>query len=360
LDKGLNKIVPGEITNKTVWSLEKNILFKIFKRYSTLYKLYEPFKKEWYYSAILYAKKLKDYDIILSCSQPHSCHLVGYFLKKTLGKPWIVYFSDPWTDNPYTNYQSEKIYQYHLKLEKKVICNADCILFTTKETRDLVMGKYPTHFLDKTGIIPHSFVPEWYNLSNNDKYKKNNKKIQILHAGNFYGPRTPIPLFNKLVELKKEVRDISDKIEFLFYGDMMQKHEDFIYENKLNEIVTIYSTIPYIKSLGLMKHADYLLLIDAPLTSTRESVFLPSKLIDYIGSYNRIIGITPEIGASAKLLKDTCHLVWDINNEDFIYRSLKALINGALTIEPKKEKIDKYHYKNIAEDLSKIIEQFDS
>lgn len=356
LDKGLDKIVPDKITNKTVWSFEKNILFKILKKYNMFYRLYEPFKKEWYYSAILNAKKFKDYDIILSCSQPHSSHLVGYYLKKTMHKPWIVYFSDPWTDNPYSNYQSEKIYKYHLKLENKVICNADCVLFTTKETRDLVMRKYPASFLNKTGIIPHSFVPEWYNLSNEDKYERNNKKIKVLHTGNFYGPRTPIPLFNSLMRLKREVKNISDKIDFMFYGDLAPNYESFIYENKLDGIVAIHSTIPYINSLGLMKKADYLLLIDAPLTSTKESVFLPSKLVDYIGSYNKIIGITPNLGASAKLLKDTSNHVWDVQNEDFIYRNLKELINGTLIIEPKKERIDNYHYKNVAKNLSRIIE----
>ncbi|MGA1865737.1 MAG: hypothetical protein ACMUHX_11835 [bacterium] len=356
LDKDLNKIVPHRIINRTVWSFEKNVLFKILKKYNILYKLYEPFKKEWYYSAVLHAKKFKDYDIILSCSQPHSSHLVGYHLKKTMNKPWIAYFSDPWIDNPYSNYRSEKIYKYHLKLENKVICNADYVLFTTKETQDLVMRKYPAAFLNKTGIIPHSFVPEWYNLSNG-KDERNNGRIKVLHTGNFYGPRTPIPLFNNLIRLKREVKNISDKIEFLFYGDMAPAYRSFICENKLNDIVEIHNTIPYITSLGLMKNADYLLLIDAPLTSTKESVFLPSKLVDYIGSYKKIIGITPDQGASAKLLKDTSNHVWDIQDEDFIYRNLKGLVDGKLIIEPKKEKIDSYHYKNIAKKLSKIIEQ---
>ncbi|MGA1841292.1 MAG: hypothetical protein ACMUIU_11765 [bacterium] len=357
LDSDLNRIVPNEIINRKVWSLETNLFFRIIKKLRVLYKLYVPYKTEWYFPAVRSAKRLKDYDIIFSCSKPDSCHLVGYYLKKTTGKPWIAYFSDPWLNNPYENYKSKRIYNYNLKLENQVITNADRILFTTKETQAFVMKKYPDSFFNKTGIIPHSFISEWYDLSNGDVFHKRDEKKRLIHTGHFYGPRTPMPLLKTLKRLKEKIKKAHEKMEFCLFGNIDSKYQNIISEDGLADIVKIYNTVPYIKSLNLIKNADYLLLLDAPLTITQESIFLPSKLIEYIGSYNKVIGITPERGASANVLRDTGNLVCDIQDEDYIYEVFKALFDGDLVIKPRREKIEKYNYKTISRDLSGIIEQ---
>jgi hypothetical protein len=58
--------------------------------------------------------------------------------------------------------------------------------------------------------------------------------------------------------------------------------------------------VDYKTSLALMESADLLLVIDAPFD---QSVFLPSKLVDYIGAQRPIFAITPP-GTSAKLVSD--------------------------------------------------------
>jgi hypothetical protein len=67
--------------------------------------------------------------------------------------------------------------------------------------------------------------------------------------------------------------------------------------------------VPYLESLRYISSADVLLLIDAP--SDGPSVFLPSKLIDYLGSGNPVLGITPETGTSADLIRRVNGIVVD-------------------------------------------------
>lgn len=360
-DDALVKLVPEAVINHRVWSWEKNIILRNVKKsrlgYSLFYRLFEPRKKEWYYPAIRCLNNLNmdSFDVILSCSQPHSCHLVGLFLKERTGKPWVAYFSDPWIDSPYAGYHSRRIKDYNAGMEKKVIENADAILFTTEETLNLVAKNYPAGFRDKMRIVPHCFVPEWYELAKADGFERNGDKIRVVHTGHFYGPRTPMPLFETMLRLKREIKDISEKIEFLFFGNMEQKYQDFITKNGLDDLFRIQGTISYIQSLGLMKSADYLLLIDAPLTHTRESVFLPSKLIDYIGSYKCVIGITPARGASANVLRDTGNLVCDIHDRDSIYEVFKNIFEGSVTIRPERTRINRYNCKQITRELSDII-----
>jgi hypothetical protein len=64
------------------------------------------------------------------------------------------------------------------------------------------------------------------------------------------------------------------------------------------QCVKFLPKVSYLQSLALAKSADLLLNIDAPATT---SVFLPSKLIDYIGAGQPIFGITPA-GTAAKLI----------------------------------------------------------
>ncbi len=63
-------------------------------------------------------------------------------------------------------------------------------------------------------------------------------------------------------------------------------------------LVNLRAPVAYRESLALMGHADGLLVIDAPADL---SVFLPSKLIDYIGAGRPILGLTPA-GTAASLI----------------------------------------------------------
>jgi hypothetical protein len=65
-------------------------------------------------------------------------------------------------------------------------------------------------------------------------------------------------------------------------------------------LVQFKPALSYQESLSLMISADGLLIVDAP---AEISVFLPSKLIDYIGAGRPILGITPP-GAAARLIRE--------------------------------------------------------
>ncbi|MCC6347297.1 MAG: glycosyltransferase, partial [Nitrospirales bacterium] len=310
LDTTLERFLPEGVVNYRVRSWESNALLKFLKGSGIgrdmLHRVFEPKKREWVFSAVRSLKKLdlSSYDLILSCSQPHANHLVGYWLKERTRKPWIAYFSDPWTDNMYAHYRSEKALRYNREWEDRVIGAADVVLFTSEEMLRLVMGKYPSGAARKCGVLPHSFIPEWYGLPGGlpEDTEREGGKLRFVHTGHFYGPRTPLPLFNALAALRKEM-DLEERMEVHCYGLMEQEHRERAREEGLLRFVHLHPPVPYFSALSAMRNADYLLLVDAPLQKGGESVFLPSKLIDYLGSYRPVVGITPEEGASARVLR---------------------------------------------------------
>ncbi|MEW6118390.1 MAG: glycosyltransferase [Nitrospirota bacterium] len=362
IDHTLNHFIPEGVINHPVPTWELHAALKLLKRfdisYRLLYRLFEPRKKEWVFPVLRYLRTidLGPYDLILSCSQPHANHLVGRALKERTGKPWVAYFSDPWIDNPYARYRSKRIYSYNAHCEEEVITKADRVLFTSPEMLDLVMKKYPPGTAAKCGVLTHSFVPEWYEASGAMRTGERNRKVRLVHTGHFYGPRTPLPLLKALEQLHRRT-DLAERLEVCFYGAMESEHKTFVERKGLSSCVRISDTIPYFDSLSVMRSADYLVLIDAPLHGAGESVFLPSKLIDYIGSYRPVIGITPERGASARVLRESGNLVCALEKEDELYEVLGSIVTASLRPSPDRTAIDRYHYLTVSKKIDHIIKE---
>ena len=232
-------------------------------------------------------------DVMVTFGVPMSDHLVGFRLKAKFGMPWIAHFSDPWVDNAFHR-QKVLANIVNRRLERQVISKADQLVFTSSETLDLVMGKYPLDWRAKAIVLPHSYDPVLYSSP-----VRNPGGPVLRHLGNFYGHRSPIPLFRALRAILDHDARLLDNVRVELVGQLprrMRLHPAL--RSLPAELVRLVDTVPYSQSLRMMSDADLLLVIDAP---DDLSVFLPSKLIDYVGSGTPIFGIVPP-GTSAKLL----------------------------------------------------------
>ncbi|MGA7388943.1 MAG: glycosyltransferase [Pseudolabrys sp.] len=232
-------------------------------------------------------------DVMVTFGEPMSDHLVGLRLKSRLGVPWIAHFSDPWVDNPFRRHEFLACF-VNARLESRVIAVADRLIFTSEETRDLVMRKYPEQWRAKTEVLPHSFDPALY-----PQPTKASGPLTVRYLGNFYGHRSPVPLFRALKFLLTHEPKLLDDVQFELVGSMpsrMRMHASL--RSLPAGLVRLRDTVPYQESLNLMSSSDLLLVIDGP---DDLSVFLPSKLIDYLGARVPVLGIVPP-GTSAKLL----------------------------------------------------------
>ena len=214
-----------------------------------------------------------------------SDHLVGLRLKSRLGIPWIAHFSDPWADSAFRRY--EFLAQFvNARLEAQVIEAADQLVFTSEETLGLVMRKYPKAWRTKAEAPPHSFNPAIYSQPS-----KPSGPLIVRYLGSFYGHRSPAPLFRALKLLLTREASILDKVQFELVGSLparMRMHPSL--RGLPDGLVRLRDPVPYLELLRLMSALDLLLVIDGP---DDLSVFLPSKLIDYLGARVPIFGIVP-------------------------------------------------------------------
>jgi hypothetical protein len=90
-------------------------------------------------------------------------------------------------------------------------------------------------------------------------------------------------------------------LEVLVVGPRVDRFERDAARLGLTSFVRFRDRVPHAEAAEIAAEADVLLVIDAP--SDGPSVFLPSKLIDYLAFRKPILGITPERGATARLLR---------------------------------------------------------
>lgn len=307
--------------------------------------------------AIVEIMQDSDFDIIISFGSPMSDHLIGRKLKKQSGLPWIIHFSDPWLDNPYKTF-SAFTRAINVRQERQVISEADQIVFVSEETRHLVMEKYPSIWRAKTHVIPHYFDSELY-----PEQTSRNSKVIFRHLGTFYLHRTPEPLFRALDFLKSQDPSLAENTLFEMVGACIPPElgNRLCKAYNLEDCVNIKPTVSYLNSLKLMKEAEVLILMDAPIIEP--NVFLPCKLIDYLGAGRAILGITPLKGPSADLIRNIGGIVVDPRDIKGIANAIRTYVHeckeGILSQKrvPNNTLQSAYEVTKVARNFMEILER---
>jgi glycosyltransferase involved in cell wall biosynthesis len=360
IDVSLLEVTPPDVVQHAIRSPESSLWMRGLKRIDRsrrfLCPILEPKKREWTVAAMRRLRRLdlSRYDVVLSCSQPHANHLLGLELKRRTQRPWVAYFSDPWSDNPYTTYPSERAARYNRGLEDTVLREADAVLFTSEEMLRFVAQNHPVLERRKAHVLPHAFVPEWYGPA---PERPAGGPLRLLHTGHFYGPRTPRPLLDALLRLREAI-DLDGRLAITSHGSVAPEHVDWIRAHGLQEVVRFPGNARYLESLALMRAHDVLLLIDAPLERAAESVFLPSKLIDYLGSQQPVIAITPRQGATARVVRDTGGIVCALEDPASIDDTLRELaVTGRAPSAPVAAATRAYACTQVAATFVEILKR---
>lgn len=314
------------------------------------------------YNKIINTWGKEHFDGIVTFSYPMSSSLLGLCLKRHFKTKWISFFSDPWVDNPHFHYKGI-IKWINAYLERKVIKNADINVFASPEIQNAYIRKYP-FIADNAAFLEHSYDPDLYetlqsqdksitnknnpllspfikgeygkisttenkHLSCEDTSSEKRNKLILRYIGTFYGERTIEPFLIALRKLldTKDLRETMLSMEVI--GNISRKYinqyASLLKKYDLDTIVKFKPPVSYLESLRLMQTSNVLVLIDAPIDG---SVYLPSKLIDYIGSGQPILAITPQNGASARVIRKVGGWLAEPDNVDEIVKILREILDA--------------------------------
>ncbi len=261
-------------------------------------------------------------DVLVTFAFPLIDNIIGLELKRRFELPWLAHFSDPWVQSPF-RIDDRLTRALNARLEHSVIEHADRLVFTSSETAALVMEKYRPALRSKVRIVPHAYEPDLFtNVPN-----RSNGRLIIRYLGGLYLTRMPKPLFQALEILSLTEPELLSRFRFEIVGDVYGLDVEQMGLSKLPEgLVVFRPRVNYSESLSMMTSASGLMVIDAPVPQNTESVFLPSKLIEYVGADRPIIGITPP-GTAAYLISRLGGWVADPGSADQVAEVVRQFLS---------------------------------
>lgn len=296
-----------------------------------------------------------EYGAIVSWSQWHSIHLAAMVLARDRrAPPWLAHFSDPWSTNPF--YREGRLTRaINRQLEGRVLRSADRLLFTSEETVNLMLGD-DALLRAKARVLPHAFDSTL--LADAPDGRSTNGHLVVRYIGQFYGPRSPQPLFEGLRALLSARPDLAARLRVEIVGRVEPHLVDSPAARDLPQgLVCVRDPVPYMVSLGLIRDSDILLVIDAPMEL---SPFLPSKLVDYVGARRPIVGITPP-GAAASLIAELGGWTADPRDPAGVAIALRRAVEHVERAGPAPfgdpTVRDRYEVRRVGRDMAAVIDE---
>jgi glycosyltransferase involved in cell wall biosynthesis len=127
-----------------------------------------------------------------------------------------------------------------------------------------------------------------------------------------------------LAALSKRI-PLASRLRVVFVGTPIPSHRRLTTSLMLDGVVEFTGRLSFAESAGWAAAADVLLVIDAP---AEESLFLPSKLVDYIRAFKPILALTPPRGASADVVRDLGYPAIPPENEAEIAHAVEILLQA--------------------------------
>jgi len=349
---------PAGVTLVPVPSLEERWLLRALWRILPPIKLLPDEKWVWIAPASRVAQDLaarQRFDALVSFAQPWSNHLIGLRVHRSTGLPWIAHFSDPWTDSPYLEGWR---WQWRIwrRMEADVVRHADAIVFVNTQTAERVMRKYPDAWRAKVHVVPHGFDCD---DRSGARQATRDERLTLVYTGRFYDRvRTPEPMLRALA-VQAGRRPLARELHVVFVGTPVPAHQRLAAGLRLDDVVEFTGRLPFADSAGRAAAADVLLVVDRP---SDDSLFLPSKLVDYLPLGKPILGLTPVRGASADVIRALGYPVVPPDDEAAIGSAIEALLDskreGRLGASPSHHAVaERYDIRATTRAFSDILER---
>jgi glycosyltransferase involved in cell wall biosynthesis len=234
-------------------------------------------------------------DAVVTSGPPHSCHLIGLWLKRLTGKRWIAELRDPWVGNPGKpqSFHSHVSDRLEARMERAVVRATDAIVLLTDRSRDTFVQRYPAELPGKFVTITNGFDGQDFERLG---AVTREPIFSIAHIGTLYFRRSPRGLLDAVSRLIQDGKIPETGIRVVFAGDVADGHLPAAPGPGLAGVVTTTGRIPHQEALAWMCRADLLCLF-----AQGQPEQIPAKAFEYLAAGPPILAVTGE-GATADLV----------------------------------------------------------
>ena len=279
----------------------------------------------WAWEVVKYIENnvdLKKLDVLYTTSGPASAHLVGFYLNKKYGIPWVTDFRDPWTYNAYGYYDEKNpLMKLLYRLERLLLQNANY---------NLVVGEGQTeHYVNKFEVKSHQMVCVTNGYDEEDFADlefttKKNERFTIGYSGLIYtGQQSVSPVFQALNELREEGKVDTNEVAFRIVGQGKEEENRAIADKYgLANILEQTGYLSHKEALQKNQESDALLLLVGDDEKCKQ--VYTGKVFEYLRSGKYILAIAPKGGYVDDLLSATGH------GETFLSAQVEEIKNAIL------------------------------
>lgn len=228
-------------------------------------------------------------DAIYATSPLQSSLVAGYLLRRMTGVPFVVEMRDPWTTNPMAAPRASRFLCWiDALLEEKVLLAADRVVVINENFIPSICQKFPGVDEGKFVVIPNGF-----DFDDFDQVAPiYNARFTIVHAGNFYPGRTPIPFLSALAKLAAQRPDVRADWVVKFVGSG-REYASTIDELGIADMIEFVDFVPHHVALGHVLGADVLLLVPGVGKGT-----MSGKIFEYIAARKPVLVVADECAAA--------------------------------------------------------------
>ena len=293
--------------------------------------------------------KNNEIEVVITTGPPHSMHIIGLALRDKFKIKWISDFRDPWTEIDYFQQLplTKKANKKHHQLEQEVLEKSDMVI-VVGETMKKKFLKH-NHNIE---VLTNGF-----DSYENSLTKELDSNFSITHVGLMNADRNPIILWEVLHEISSENIDFKNNLRIKFIGKIDDTVIQDIQVFNPKNIVRI----PYLDHEEVRKYqaSSQVLLLSINHVPSAKGI-ITGKIFEYLQAKRPILGIGPEDGDAAAILKKTnAGNIVGFNNKV----ELKAAVLK-LYKDFKEEKlfvnsinIEQFHRKNITRQLAQVIKK---
>jgi len=294
-----------------------------------------------------------------------TAHLVGLYLRRIMGVPWVADFRDPMTEeDPLTGQRfpgDRRLWKVRRWIEKQTIEHCTRAVFVTPGSLEIHRSRYPD-FATSMTVIGNGYDEE--NFAAAERVAKPARtgrgQLLLLHSGVLYpGPdRDPTAFFSALASLRTQGKISGEKLQVRLRATGYDEYyRQRIREYGVEDIVSLDPAAPYQEALAEMVTADGLLVFQGRTSNPA----VPAKLYEYLRARRPIFALVDSEGDTASVLRRArVGTQVPLDNAETIEKGLVqflAEVRQGTSPLPARDVIEEHSRKSKAKQLACLFDE---
>ncbi len=232
-------------------------------------------------------------DLLLSSSPPETAHVLGAYLGRRLGIPWVPDFRDPWSQTPWRDFSPRGLAAARA-LERKVIAGAAALCTVSEPIAEALSRLHAKSAFTVTNGFEPGPVPE----------SPPQGPFRLLYTGMIYpGRREPGIIFEAVRLLRLEGRAAPRNLRLVFYGPNHQLTRRLAASHDVSDFVDTPGEISREEAQVEQRRAHALLQLE--WNDPRTAGVFPGKFFEYLGAGRPILAVGPRDSVVENVLRET-------------------------------------------------------